>query len=175
MVNEEMCIGPLQCRTRTGECCNLELFEGSVVCPLSCNINRQSENQGGYSLTEIFKTTFVTTLLFDVLSKVGAITTTLLTTSTTTTTTETTTTAPTFTSSLLNSLVFYSGFNFKHILVDGASGTFISINYPSNYSQNYEEQYSISVEDGSRITLNFEHYDIEYHVSCIYDYIEGDT
>ena len=71
--------------------------------------------------------------------------------------------------------IIYSSLNFEHILVAGTAGTFYSINYPGNYSQNYKEQYSINAEDGSRITLNFEHYDIEYHVSCIYDYIEGDT
>ena len=49
------------------------------------------------------------------------------------------------------------------------------MNYPGTYPDNYEEQFSISVEDGSRISILFEHMNLEDHVSCIYDYIEGDT
>ena len=59
------------------------------------------------------------------------------------------------------------------ISVTGTSGTFFSVNYPSNYFDDYEEHYSISVEDGSKIALYFESFDLEYHVGCIYDYIEG--
>ena len=60
-----------------------------------------------------------------------------------------------------------------YISVTGTSGTLYSANYPNNYPDNYEEQYSISVQDGSTISLYFEQFDLEYHVSCIYDYIEG--
>ena len=60
-----------------------------------------------------------------------------------------------------------------YISVTGASGTFYSANYPNTYPDNYEEQYSISVGDGSTISLYFDYFDIEYHISCIYDYIEG--
>ena len=63
----------------------------------------------------------------------------------------------------------------NYILVTGTSGTFYSANYPSTYPNDYEEEYSIRVEDGSTISLYFEQFDLEYHVSCIYDYIEGDT
>ena len=101
MVTEEMCMGPLFCRTRTGECCQLVLFEGSVVCPLSCNINRQSQNPGGHSLNEIFGVTFVSTLLYNVLTNIGSTTSVPTATTTTNTTTPTTTTAPTLTSSML--------------------------------------------------------------------------
>ena len=106
MVTEEMCIGPILCRTRTGECCSLEVFEGRVVCPLSCNIRRQSQKPGGYSLKEIFGVTFVSTLLYNVLTNIGATTTTTTVpfTTTTTTTQSTTTTAPTLT---LSTLEFY--------------------------------------------------------------------
>ena len=102
MVTEEMCMGPLLCRTRTGECCQLEFFEGSVVCPLSCNINRQSQNPGGYSLNQIFGVTLVSTLLYNVLNNIGATTTstTIPTITTTITPPTTTTTAPTFTTSM---------------------------------------------------------------------------
>ena len=76
MVTEEMCMGPILCRTRTGECCSLEIFEGRVVCPLSCNIRRQSQKPGGFSLNDVFGVTFVTTLFYNVLTNIGATTTT---------------------------------------------------------------------------------------------------
>merc|ERR1719270_3362612 len=72
-----------------------------------------------------------------------------------TTTTTTTTSVPTITS------------------ITGTSGTLYSVNYPSNYFDDYEEQYTISVEDGSNISLYFETFDLEYHVGCIYDYVEA--
>ena len=94
MVTEETCIGPFNCRTQTGECCEVFLFEGAIVCPQSCIDDRQSDTVtlGGYSLTEIFKTSLVTTLMFSVLTNIGA-------TTVSTTTTTTTTTAPTVTTS----------------------------------------------------------------------------
>ena len=172
MVTEEMCIGPILCRTRTGECCSLEVFEGRVVCPLSCNIRRQSQKPGGYSLKEIFGVTFVSTLLYNVLTNIGATTTTTTVSSTTTTTTPSTTTAPTLTSSMfeINGCLMI----IHYLSVTGTSGTFYSVNYPGNYSNNYEEQYSINVEDGSTISLYFEIFDIENHAaSCLYDNITG--
>ena len=60
-----------------------------------------------------------------------------------------------------------------YISVTGTSGTFHSVNYPGTYPDNYEEQYSISVKDGSKISVYFEFFDIEDHVSCHYDYIKG--
>merc|ERR1719270_793258 len=71
-----------------------------------------------------------------------------------TTTPTTTTSAPTITS------------------ITGTSGTLYSVNYPSNYFDDYEEQYNISVEDGSKISLYSETFYLEYHVGCIYDYVE---
>ena len=60
------------------------------------------------------------------------------------------------------------------VSVTGASaGTFYSANYPNNYPDNYEEQYSIIVEDGSTILLYLDTFDLEYHISCIYDHIKG--
>ena len=59
----------------------------------------------------------------------------------------------------------------KFISVTGISGTFSSVNYPGNYSNNYEEQYRISVKEGSTISLLFHVFDIENHVSCRYDNI----
>ena len=60
-----------------------------------------------------------------------------------------------------------------NILVTGNMGSLNSINFPTNYSNNYEEHYVITVEDGAKISLYFENFDLEYHISCIYDYIEG--
>ena len=62
---------------------------------------------------------------------------------------------------------------YKCFSVTGTFGTFSSVNYPNNYFDDHEEQYSVSVEDGSKIALYFEVFDLEYHVACIYDYIEG--
>ena len=60
-----------------------------------------------------------------------------------------------------------------YITVTGSSGTFYSVNYPSTYSNSYEEKYNIYVEDGSTISMYFHYFDIEYHISCIYDHIKG--
>ena len=59
------------------------------------------------------------------------------------------------------------------VIVAGTSGTFYSMNFPSSYSGDYEEHFIITVEESSQITLYFEVFDIEYHISCIYDKIEG--
>ena len=168
MVTQEMCMGPLLCRTRTGECCQLEFFEGSVVCPLSCNINRQSQNPGGYSLNQIFGVTFVSTLFYNVFTNIGS-TTATSTVPTITTTTIPPTTAPTFTTSMSKLSIWLISNNF--ISVTGISGTFSSVNYPNNYTNSYEEQFTISVKEGSTISLLFDFFDIEYHISCRYDNI----
>ena len=103
MVNDEMCLAPFQCRALTGECCDVFLENGRIFCPLRGCIDtkRQSDvkqNQG-FSLRDIFGTTLVTSLTYNVLTIVGATTTTTTSTSTTIITT-TTTTAPTLTSSI---------------------------------------------------------------------------
>ena len=101
----QMCLAPFMCTTVTGECCDVFFEQGSIVCPISCNpdLNRQSEAQApnGFTMSQIFGTTFVTTLMFNVLNSFGATTpvpSTTTTPPTTTTTTITTTTAPTITS-----------------------------------------------------------------------------
>ena len=102
MVAEEMCVGPFICRTRTGECCEVFVENGRLVCPLGCteDTKRQSDVEGSlrFSLRDIFGTTFLTTLMYQVLTNIGA-TTTTTTTTTTISTTTTTTTAPIITSS----------------------------------------------------------------------------
>ena len=62
---------------------------------------------------------------------------------------------------------------YKCFSVTGTFGTFSSVNYPNNYFDDHKEQYSVSVENGSKIALYFEVFDLEYHVGCIYDYIKG--
>ena len=100
-----MCMGPFMCRTRTGDCCGLIYKGGRLICPIRCNLNNNrqtdvADDQGGYSIDFIFKTTFVTTLLFNIFTNIG------------------TTTSVT-------------------------------------------------------ISLYFEYFDLEYHSTCIYDFIEG--
>ena len=103
MVAQEMCEGPFVCRARTGECCEVFLQNGRIVCPLGCtdDTKRQSDVAGSqrFSLRDIFGTTLVTTFMYEVLSNIGA-TTTTTTTTTISTTTTTTTTASIITTSI---------------------------------------------------------------------------
>ena len=103
MVAEEMCVGPFICRARTGECCEVLVENGRLVCPLGCtdDAKRQVDVAGSqrFSLRDIFGTTLVTTFMYQVLTNIGATTTITTTTIPTTTTTTTATTAPTITSS----------------------------------------------------------------------------
>ena len=100
MVAEEMCEGPFICRARTGECCEVFLERGRLVCPLGCtdDTKRQSDVAGSqrFSLRDIFGTTLVTTFMYQFLTNIGATTTTTI---TTTTTTTSTTVAPVITTS----------------------------------------------------------------------------
>ena len=172
-----MCLAPFKCRALTGECCDIFFERGRIFCSLrGCtDTKRQSDvtqNQG-FSLRDIFGTTLVTSISYNILTNIGATTTTTtVPTTTTTTAPSTTTTAPTLTSSMVG--ISRCLINIKYVSVTGASaGTFYSANYPNTYPNNYKEQFSISVEDGSRISILFEQIDLEDHVSCIYDYIEG--
>ena len=103
MVAEEMCEGPFVCRARTGECCEVFLQNGRIVCPLGCtdDTKRQSDVAGSqrFSLRDIFGTTLVTTFMYQVLTNIGATTTTTAMATTISTTTNTTT-APIITSSM---------------------------------------------------------------------------
>ena len=74
-----MCMGPLYCIATSGDCCELIILRGRVVCPDSCNdnINTRKTNavvqddvSDGYSLLDIFKVTFVTALFLFSLSYV---------------------------------------------------------------------------------------------------------
>ena len=102
MVSEEMCVGPFICRARSGECCEVFVQQGRLVCPLGCSddTKRQSDVAGSqrFSLRDIFGTTLVTTFMYEVLTNIGA-TATTTTTTTISTTTTTTTTAPIITTS----------------------------------------------------------------------------
>ena len=102
MVAEEMFEGPFICRARTGECCEVFLERGRIVCPLGCtdDTKRQSDVAGSqrFSIRDIFGTTLVTTLLYQVLTNIGATTTT--TTTTISSTTTSTANTPTITSSI---------------------------------------------------------------------------
>ena len=85
MVAQQSCAGPVFCLTVTGECCLLVLDRGRVLCPVSCSddINRQSEQQqSGYTLRQVFDVTLVTTFMINVLTNIGATSTTIPTTTT---------------------------------------------------------------------------------------------
>ena len=100
MVSEEMCVGPFICRARTGECCEVFVESGRLICPLGCtdDTKRQSDVAGSqrFSLRDIFGTTLVTTFMYQFFTNIGATTTTTI---TTTTTTTSTTVAPVITTS----------------------------------------------------------------------------
>ena len=109
MVPEDICMGPLLCRSRNGECCPLELIGGRSLCPTSCNIaDRQTDVadgqvQQGITLQDIFTVTFLSSTIYNTFRSLLTTVTTVTTTTTTTTATTTvsTTTAPTITSSML--------------------------------------------------------------------------
>ena len=54
----------------------------------------------------------------------------------------------------------------------GTSGEVKSPNYPSNYDNNMDVNFPLEVASGSAIELTFTDFDIEDHVSCIYDYVQ---
>ena len=94
MMNDELCLAPFQCRALTGECCDVFLENGRIFCPLrGCtDTKRQSDvtqNQG-FSLRDIFGTTLVTSLTYNIFTNIVATTTTSTTTTTTSTPTSTT-------------------------------------------------------------------------------------
>ena len=60
-----------------------------------------------------------------------------------------------------------------YVTVTGTSGTFFSPNFPNNYPDDYEEHYIITVEENFQISLYFEYFDIEFHISCLYDNLKG--
>ena len=103
MVAEEMCVGPFICRARSGECCEVFVQQGRLVCPLGCtdDTKRQSDVAGiqRFSLRDIFGTTLVTTFMYQFFTNIGATATTTTTTIISTTTTATTV-APVITTSI---------------------------------------------------------------------------
>lgn len=52
------------------------------------------------------------------------------------------------------------------------TGSFVSPNYPNQYSHNAECFWTISISRGSRIHLTFVDFNFENHVTCQYDYVE---
>ncbi|XP_061178089.1 cubilin-like [Saccostrea echinata] len=52
------------------------------------------------------------------------------------------------------------------------TGSFVSPNYPNQYSHNAECFWTITISRGSRIHLTFVDFDFENHQSCRYDYVE---
>ena len=56
--------------------------------------------------------------------------------------------------------------------LSGASGTFTSPGYPSNYPDSTECQTTITVDKGKIITLTFSTFDLEEASSCFFDFVE---
>ncbi|XP_052697133.1 cubilin-like isoform X2 [Crassostrea angulata] len=52
------------------------------------------------------------------------------------------------------------------------TGSFVSPNYPNQYSHNAECFWTITISRGSRIHLTFVDFNFENHVNCLYDYVE---
>ncbi|CAG5136892.1 unnamed protein product, partial [Candidula unifasciata] len=52
------------------------------------------------------------------------------------------------------------------------TGGIVSPNYPQPYSHNAQCFWSITVSQGSAITLFFVDFDIEDSTGCLYDYLE---
>ena len=52
------------------------------------------------------------------------------------------------------------------------NGTIISPNYPNPYTDDSECVWTVTVDPGDVISLNFTNMDIEQHQSCRYDYVE---
>lgn len=52
------------------------------------------------------------------------------------------------------------------------TGSFVSPNYPNQYSHNAECFWTITISQGSRIHLTFVDFNFEQHASCQYDYVE---
>ena len=80
MVSQQMCIGPVYCQARSGECCLLVyIFNRGLVCPARCNEDFDSKQDGvrdeiddiqdGYSLLDIFQVTFASYLVRETVQK----------------------------------------------------------------------------------------------------------
>ena len=53
-----------------------------------------------------------------------------------------------------------------------ASGTVISTNYPNDYNNDQDCQLTIAFTFGSRVSIQFEAFNLEDHSSCAYDWLE---
>ncbi|XP_019631251.1 PREDICTED: LOW QUALITY PROTEIN: uncharacterized protein LOC109475159 [Branchiostoma belcheri] len=57
-------------------------------------------------------------------------------------------------------------------ILHGNSGTLMSPNYPQNYPHNLECEWTINVDPGYHVSLNFDpNFFVEAHSNCIYDYV----
>ena len=64
-MSQQMCMPPLFCRARSGECCELVYNRGRVFCPLTCteDVQRQDGEDESLSMEEIFYVTLASSLL----------------------------------------------------------------------------------------------------------------
>ncbi|NXU72577.1 CDCP2 protein, partial [Oreotrochilus melanogaster] len=57
-------------------------------------------------------------------------------------------------------------------VLSASSGNFSSPNFPGLYPYETECTWLIVVAEGSSILLSFSHFELEYHASCAYDYLQ---
>ncbi|KAM4604952.1 CUB domain-containing protein 2 [Polymixia lowei] len=57
-------------------------------------------------------------------------------------------------------------------ILSASSGNISSPNFPGLYPYNVQCAWLIVVAEGSSVLLTFDHFELEYHASCAYDYIK---
>lgn len=57
-------------------------------------------------------------------------------------------------------------------ILSASSGNVSSPNFPGLYPYNTECTWLIVVSEGSSVLLTFQHFELEYHTDCAYDYIK---
>lgn len=57
-------------------------------------------------------------------------------------------------------------------ILSASSGNVSSPNFPGLYPYNTECTWLIVVSEGSSVLLTFNHFELEYHTDCAYDYIK---
>ena len=59
----------------------------------------------------------------------------------------------------------------ENVYLLNSEGYIRSSNYPSPYNPNANARYTIILPEPGNITLRFQHFDVESHPTCSYDYL----